>query len=104
MGTGANVTDRVRGAYVVFDHDIRTDDVEAVVNAIRMVRCVADVKTDQFVNNPNDYMARARVADEVLDITSFVLRASLTGEAGYCSDKPKVIAAMESILKQLRGK
>jgi len=37
------VTDRINSFTVVLDSDIRIDDVEPIVNAIRMVRGVASV-------------------------------------------------------------
>lgn len=97
------MTDRVKGAYVSFDRDIRSDDVEHVLSAIRMMKYVSDVQCDDFVTDPDDYMNRDRIANEVLDVTSFVLRAALTDTVGYCADRPKVIAALEQMLQKLKG-
>ena len=59
------MTDRVKGLYVVLDADYRVDDVEAIVNAIKMVKCVADVQTEDMVSDVDDYMARTRVRSEL---------------------------------------
>jgi hypothetical protein len=104
MGSDAVMTDRVKGAYVVFNQDIRVDEVEHLLNAIRMMKYVADVKTDDFVKDPHDWMTRQRIAHETLDVTTFVLQASLTGDVGYCADKAKIISHLESIVGKLRGK
>lgn len=98
------MTDRVKGAYVSFDHDIRIDDVETVLNAIRMIRGVSDVTVEGLVTNPDDYFARDRVANETLDVTQFVIRSLLTGETGYCTGKAKVTKALEKILADLKEK
>jgi hypothetical protein len=34
------MTDRLKGCVVTFDQDLRTDDAEAILNAIRMVKGV----------------------------------------------------------------
>lgn len=98
------MTDRVRGAYVVFDRDIRTDDVEKIVDAIRMMRCVADVQTDQFVSDPSDYMARARIANDVLDTAVCVLRAAMLDGDVFCHDRQRVISNLERVLTCLKNK
>ena len=59
------MTDRVKGLYVVLDADYRVDDVEAIVSAIKMVKCVADVQTEDMVSDVDDYMARTRVRSEL---------------------------------------
>lgn len=55
------MTDRIKGLTVVLDRDYRTDDVDAIVNAILMVRGVARV--EKSVANYEDYMNRSRVHD-----------------------------------------
>ena len=98
------MTDRVKGLYVSLDRDMRDDDVEAVMDAIRMVRCVSAVECDQFVTDPSDWMDRDRVRHEVEGVTTIVLRALLTGQVGYCYKPEKTIAALEKILGQLKEK
>ena len=53
------MTDRLKGVLVTFDRDIRVDDAEQILTAIRMIKCVADVSP--IVSNTDDYMARVRV-------------------------------------------
>jgi len=69
------VTDRLKGVYVAFDKDYRDDDVEQIIDAIKMVRGVVDVKA--VTVNPEDWMNRARVKDEMRD-KFFELWKSLT--------------------------
>jgi len=96
------MTDRVKGCYVSFTRDIRDDDVEPLLQAIRMIRYVAGVKIENQVTDPDDYMARSRVAHETLSLSMTVLRTALTGEVGYCSDKDKVIGQLEQILHKIK--
>jgi hypothetical protein len=53
------MTDRLKGLVVVLDKDIRVDDAEEIINAIRMIKGVADVQGS--VANYEDYMNRSRV-------------------------------------------
>jgi len=59
------VTDRLKGVYVTFDKDYRTDDAEQIIEAIKMIKCVSDVKG--LVVDHEDWMNRARVKDEMRD-------------------------------------
>ena len=49
------MTDRVKGCVVTFDHDYRDDDVEEILQAIRMIKGVISVegslkKIDDMIN------------------------------------------------------
>jgi hypothetical protein len=57
------MTDRIKGLTVALDHDYRTDDVEAIVNAIMMVKGVSKVTTS--VVDMNDWTNRTRVQMEL---------------------------------------
>lgn len=57
------MTDRLKGVIVTFDNDIREDDAEAVLNAIRMVRGVLSVKP--VVSSSEQHMAEERVRREL---------------------------------------
>ena len=57
------MTQRLKGVLVTFDRDIREDDAEAILTAIRMVRGVADVSPVEA--DSNDWMARQRVRSEI---------------------------------------
>jgi hypothetical protein len=59
------MTDRIHALVVVLDHDIRSDDIEPVIAAIKMIRCVADVKME--VADLETYAARARVREDLRD-------------------------------------
>ncbi len=57
------MTDRLKGVWVAFDTDIREDDAESLIEAIKHLRHVQAV-TDS-VANPDDWMARERVRREL---------------------------------------
>jgi len=56
------MTDRYATLTVALDHDIRDDDAEHLVNAIKMMRGVADVSG--HVNNMEVWTAHARIRRE----------------------------------------
>lgn len=58
------MTDRVRTLTVVLDQDIRTDDVQVIVDAISMLRYVSSVKLGAPVG-PEQFVARMAVRSEV---------------------------------------
>jgi hypothetical protein len=58
------MTDRIQHLTVCLDKDYRDDDCECIVNAIRMIKGVRDVKLGDPVNY-SDYVARRRVRLEV---------------------------------------
>lgn len=64
------MTDRIKGLVITLDHDYRDDDVEAIVNAIMMVKGVASVT--KSVAEMDDHMNRARVVyalrEKILDV------------------------------------
>ena len=94
----------MKGLYVGLDRDMRTDDVESVMKAIQMIRCVSSVTHEDLVTDPDDYFARDRVRRELQDVVYTVFQGVLTGDIGFCHDKPKVITALEKVLKQLKDK
>ena len=57
------MTDRVSHLPVALTDDIRTDDVEAIVTAISMIRNVAGVELG--ISDPSTFIARLRVRQEV---------------------------------------
>ena len=57
------MTDRVKGCWVSFKDDTRTDDIESTVDAIRQLRKVSAVET--VVTDTDDWFARDRVRHEV---------------------------------------
>ena len=58
------MTDRVRTVVVTLKQDTRTDDVECIVQALRMVKGVAEVHLGQPVSL-DDWAARSAVRNEV---------------------------------------
>lgn len=61
------MTDRIKGCWVAFDHDYREDDVELILDAIRMIKGVAAVSTNDTVTSSDDWMARQNVKREIAD-------------------------------------
>lgn len=59
------MTDRAKGCYVSFDRDIRVDDVEWMVNAIKMIKGVSGVELS--ITDSGDWMAREHVKTEIKD-------------------------------------
>jgi hypothetical protein len=57
------MTDRIKGCTVVFDKSIRADEVGAVLNAIRMIKGVLDVKPS--IDTSDDWMNRTQVRNEL---------------------------------------
>lgn len=52
------MTDRYYALTVILEKDIRSDDAEQIINAIRMIKYVLDIKGN--VANPETWMAQAR--------------------------------------------
>lgn len=57
------MTDRLKGCVVVFERDIREDDAEAILHAIRMIKGIAEVEPN--VSDADDYINQRRVLREV---------------------------------------
>jgi hypothetical protein len=57
------MTDSIKGCFIAFDHDIREDDVEPLINAIRCLKGVQSV--EQHVADVEDWHARERVKGEL---------------------------------------
>lgn len=66
------MTDRFKGVLVTFDRDIREDDAEPLIDAIRMIRGVLEVKP--YIEGGEDYMCyhrgyadcRKRIFDQLM--------------------------------------
>ncbi len=59
------MTDRIKGFTVALDKDIRIDDVEHIVTAIKMIKGVMNVAP--LVSDSSDFIARSRYKKEVQD-------------------------------------
>jgi hypothetical protein len=57
------MTDRLKGVVVTFDRDYRDDDVEFILNAIRMIKGVCSV--DPLMAEHDDLMNRQRLKHEM---------------------------------------
>jgi hypothetical protein len=65
MKGGDEMTDRLKGCWVSFTHDIRDDDAEALLSAIRQLRGVVGAEGE--VSSSADWMARQHVKHEIRD-------------------------------------
>jgi len=59
------MTDRIHALTVILQIDTREDDIQPLVDAIKLLRNVADVNL--HVANIIDYSARTRIRRELLD-------------------------------------
>ena len=59
------MTDRVKGFTVTLEKDIRIDDFEVIMQAIRMIRGIADVEPS--ISTSEDHMNRQRIKYELRD-------------------------------------
>ena len=57
------MTERLKGVVVAFDVDIREDDVQTLVNAIRCFRHVLSV--EPVMANADDWVVEQRVRDDL---------------------------------------
>jgi hypothetical protein len=57
------MTDRLNGVWVAFEKNVREDDAEATINAIRQIRGVLDVK--KHVADPMAWIGEQRVRQEL---------------------------------------
>lgn len=58
------MTDRVSSLTVALKHDTRTDDVEPLVSAIKLLQGVCSVKAD--VQSVGEFVGYARAREEML--------------------------------------
>lgn len=65
------MTDRVHSLTVVLEKDVRTDDIEALVSAIRQFRGVISVK--QHVADIDSHMAVERARNDLRDKIAKIL-------------------------------
>lgn len=59
------MTTRLKGLTVVLEDDIREDDAECIINAIRMIKGVQDVVNIEATDE--DYIVESRLKLELMD-------------------------------------
>lgn len=57
------MTDRIKGFTVTLAEDVRIDDIEATMDAIRMIKGVVDVQP--CVTDSNDHINRMQILSRV---------------------------------------
>ena len=68
------MTDRIHSLTVVLDHNIRDDDVQCIVDAIKMIRCVGEVVPQ--VADGDAWMAESGAKQDWSTMLYYVLRVS----------------------------
>jgi len=66
------MSNRYKALTVVLDDDIRDDDAEALVSAIRMMKLVAGVTP--VATEPSDYLVRARFRREIAEKLNGIIK------------------------------
>jgi len=72
----AKMTDRVKGFTVTLERDFRDDDVEVILNAIKMIRGVAKVEPSLVIDE--DHMIRERLKWELREKFYNFMKENLT--------------------------
>jgi hypothetical protein len=64
------MTDRLKGCTVTFDHDIRNDDADPILDAIRQIRGVLHVEPNivTFDDHTAEVRARTELARRLIDL------------------------------------
>lgn len=57
------MTDRIKGFVVTLDSDMRIDDIDQILNAIKMIKGICSVEPS--VSNFDDTMNRERIKSEL---------------------------------------
>lgn len=97
------MTDRMKGCFVAFDRDIREDDVQHLVGAIRMLKGVSAVELE--VSNPDDWHARQRVRLEVETVLQTVTSGLLSSFLFVPESKrDQVASTLEELAARVREK
>ncbi len=72
------MTDRIKGCWVAFESDIREDDVQPLIEAIKRLRGVLAV--EESVADSDDWMNRERIRRELGEKLWAVLYPKRNGE------------------------
>lgn len=80
------MTDRYKGAVVVFERDIREDDAEQLLKALGMIKGVASVSPS--IAEAEDYMNRQRVHNEIQKSLYNALNEVFRSQAEKCDNPP----------------
>jgi len=70
------MTDKVKGFTVTLEKDISIDDVEVILNAVKMIKGIAHVEPS--ISTPNDHFARQRVKMEIREKMWNIIENTLT--------------------------
>lgn len=84
------MTDRIHSLTVVLDHDIREDDCESLIDAIKHFRCVNSVTPN--VVDMAARMAESRAQTDLRRVLGHVVRAA-SRSGGFA----RVIEALEKV-------
>jgi len=70
------MTSRVKGFTVTLEEDIRIDDVQAILNAVRMIKGVVHVEPS--ITTSNDHIIQQRLKYELSDKLLGFIKENLT--------------------------
>jgi hypothetical protein len=56
------MTDRIKGFVVTLEEDMRIDDIDNILNAIRMIKGISSVEPS--ISNIDDHINRERIKSE----------------------------------------
>lgn len=95
------MTDRVNGAWVAFNREIREDDAESLVNALRMIRGVAGVELQ--VADFNDWAIREQIRGDVAWTLRTVVHGLLSPTVYVPdSERDRVIGSLECLIQRIK--
>ena len=72
------MTDRVKGFTVTLEKDIRIDDVEFILNAVKMIKGIAHVEPS--ISTSDDHFARQRVKMEMREKKEYLKAKEVVAE------------------------
>lgn len=59
------MSDKIKGCWVAFNKDIKIDDAQLIINAIKLMQCVADVTV--CITDSNDWINRAQIKSQLIN-------------------------------------
>lgn len=76
------MTDRHKGFWVALTDDVREDDIQGLLDAVRRLKGVADARTvpDQTTVTPSDWMNRTQLRHQTLMAANEAMYEAIMGE------------------------
>lgn len=93
------MTDRLKGVFVALSKELRTDDAESTINAIRHIRGV--VAVEHRVADPEHYEAQAKVVNALTVALLEVLEEKSTSSTHELRQKLLAVLSDDNLTKIL---